>query len=232
MQISASARSSCNAAVSNKTMQRPAFPPEVRGAFWVAIGGTIWNALRFALRIISGKIIFILQFWKICGFSRIAFSQEGSWSKTALAAPLSAKARRCGGSLHRLSASAPSQALPRQLSQRESQAVKFNTKVLSTMRKCPAVHLALPLRKDFPRSGGRCRAATKGRIWQSRQALTERAQSPAIFDPFFHKHFGRCGKTARRVYLFAQKRGKINCKIRKCALRQVYRAGRTSIAHP
>ena len=32
----------------------------------------------FALRIISGKIIFNLQFWKICGFSRIAFSREGS----------------------------------------------------------------------------------------------------------------------------------------------------------
>jgi hypothetical protein len=55
---------------------------------------------------------------------------------------------------------------------------------------------------------------------------------PAIFDLFFHKHFGRCGKTARRVYLFAQKRGKINCKIRKCALRQVCRAGRTNTAHP
>ena len=36
---------------------------------------------------------------------------------------------------------------------------------------------ALPLRKDFPRSGGRCRAATKGGIWQSRQALTEGVRS-------------------------------------------------------
>ena len=33
---------------------------------------------------------------KICGFSRSSFSQEGSWRKTADAAPLSAKARRCG----------------------------------------------------------------------------------------------------------------------------------------
>ena len=71
----------------------------------------------------------------------------------------------------------PSQALPRQLSQRESQAVKFITKVLGIMRRFPAVLLALPLRKDFPRSGGRCRAATKGGIWQARQGLTERAHA-------------------------------------------------------
>ena len=78
-----------------------------------------------------------------------------------------------------------------------------------------------------------CQGLSPWESWQARQGLTERARMlPAIFDPFFHKHFGRCGKTARRVYLFAQKRGKINCKIRKCALRQVCRAGRTSIAHP
>ena len=39
----------------------------------------------------------------------------------------------------------PSQALPRQLSQRESQAVTFVAKVLGIMRKLPAVLLALPL---------------------------------------------------------------------------------------
>ena len=39
----------------------------------------------------------------------------------------------------------PSQALPRQLSRRESQAVKLIAKVLSAMRKLPAVDLALPL---------------------------------------------------------------------------------------
>ena len=38
----------------------------------------IWNGLRYALAIISGKSIYISQFWKICGFSRIAFSREGS----------------------------------------------------------------------------------------------------------------------------------------------------------
>ena len=39
----------------------------------------------------------------------------------------------------------PSQALPRQLSQRESQAVKLVAKVLSAMRSFTAVDLALPL---------------------------------------------------------------------------------------
>ena len=66
-------------------MQRPAFPPEVRGAFALSATGTIWNARRFALRIISGKIIFNSQFWKICGFSRIAFSRVGSWRGTVFA---------------------------------------------------------------------------------------------------------------------------------------------------
>ena len=74
----------------------------------------------------------------------------------------------CVGGVNFLEKGSPSQALPRQLSQRESQAVKFITKVLGIIRKYPAVLLALPVRKDFPRSGGRCRAATKGGIWQSR----------------------------------------------------------------
>ena len=43
--------------------------------------------------------------------------------------------------------------------------------------KFSAVLLALPLRKDFPRSGGRCRVATKGGICQARQGLTERAHA-------------------------------------------------------
>ena len=42
-------------------------------------------------------------------------------------------------------ASSPSQALPRQLPQRGSQAVKLVTKVLCITRKLPAVLLALPL---------------------------------------------------------------------------------------
>ena len=39
----------------------------------------------------------------------------------------------------------PSQALPRQLPQRGSQAVSLDTEVLGTMRKLPGVLLALPL---------------------------------------------------------------------------------------
>ena len=46
----------------------------------------------------------------------------------------------------------PSQALPRQLSQRESQAVRFITKVLGSMRKFPAVLLPLPLGEVASRS--------------------------------------------------------------------------------
>ena len=47
----------------------------------------------------SAEELFIIsQFWKICGFSRIAFSREGSWREAADATPLSAKARRCGES--------------------------------------------------------------------------------------------------------------------------------------
>ena len=72
----------------------------------------------------------------------------------------------------------PSQALPRQLSQGESQAVTFVAKALGSMRKFPAVLLPLPLRKDFPRSGGRCRVATKGGVWH-RAAMTERAHAVA-----------------------------------------------------
>ena len=66
--------------------------------------------------------------------------------------------------------------------------------------------MPLPLRKDFPRSGGRCRAATKVGIWQSRQALTERAHavslvvkvSDAIRNlPATAEAFTRRGKVAR-----------------------------------
>ena len=44
-----------------------------------------------------------------------------------------------------LGGSKPSQALPRQLSRRESQAIKFIAKGLGVMRKFLAVLLALPL---------------------------------------------------------------------------------------
>ncbi|MHA3676618.1 hypothetical protein [Faecalibacterium sp. PGM34] len=34
------------------------------------------NGRRVALAIFSGKLFLYLQFWKICGFSRIASSRE------------------------------------------------------------------------------------------------------------------------------------------------------------
>ena len=46
----------------------------------------------------------------------------------------------------------PSQALPRQLSQRESQAVSLDAKVLGIIRKFPAVLLPLPLGEVASRS--------------------------------------------------------------------------------
>ena len=46
--------------------------------------------------------------------------------------------------------SKPSQALPRQLSRRESQAIKFVAKVSGIMRKLLAVLLALPLGELSP----------------------------------------------------------------------------------
>ena len=91
---------------------------------------------------------------------------------------------------------APSQALPRQLSRRESQAVRFITKVLGTMRKLPAVLLPLPLGELSPQVTERAHAVSSAAkvssamrnlsaitkklplrgSWQSRQALTEGVQ--------------------------------------------------------
>ena len=53
----------------------------------------------FALRIFSGKDIYNFAFVALCGALQTLFSREGSWRKTAFAAPLSAKARRCGRAL-------------------------------------------------------------------------------------------------------------------------------------
>ena len=60
----------------------------------------------------------------------------------------------------------PSQALPRQLLRRGSQAVSPDAKVLGVMRKLPAMPLALPLGELSPQ-------VTKGGIWH-RAAMTER----------------------------------------------------------
>ena len=107
-----------------------------------------------------------------------------------------------------LTTSKPSQALPRQLPRRGSQAVTFVAEVSGSMRKFPAVlkpsptggrwrvapdegqHPLAPILPQsrcvkpdfvtcgdiFPRSGGRCRAATKGGVCH-RAAMTERAHA-------------------------------------------------------
>ena len=43
----------------------------------------------------------------------------------------------------------------------------------------------LPLRKDFPRAGGRCRAATKGGVWIC-EAKTERARTLTLCSSFLN----------------------------------------------
>ena len=74
----------------------------------------------------------------------------------------------------------PSQALPRQLSQGESQAVKFITKVLGAMRKLPAVLLPLPLRKDFPRPGEDVAQRQKGECGFAKQRRRGRTPLPSV----------------------------------------------------
>ena len=56
-----------------------------------------------------------------------------------------------------------------------SEALRFN-------RKLPRYAKGSPFEERLPPAGGRCRAATKGGIWQSRQALTERARTLAEYD--------------------------------------------------
>ena len=51
----------------------------------------------------------------------------------------------------------PSQALPRQLPQGDG--------LMAMPETLPPPPKAVPLRDDFPRSGGRCRVATKGGVW-------------------------------------------------------------------
>ena len=50
----------------------------------------------FALRIFSGRIILNFAFVALCGALQTHFHRRGRKGKVAFAAPLSAKARRCG----------------------------------------------------------------------------------------------------------------------------------------
>ena len=124
----------------------------------------------FALRIFSGKIIIICGSETPAGVSEPLFHGWGRNGKRQLQRRFLRKrgaAERFPADLQRAE---PSQALPRQIPpfvtcgdifspgagevfpQRESQAVKFITKVLSIMRKLPAVLLPLPLGEVASRS--------------------------------------------------------------------------------
>ena len=93
-----------------------------------------------------------------------------------------------------LSACSPSQALPRQLPQRGSQDLKSVAKVSGSMMKFPAVLLALPLRKDFPRSGGRCRAAPDERQRPLALHAADRTSShkKELLHETVQQPFGKC----------------------------------------
>ena len=91
-----------------------------------------------ALAIFSGKILlYFVSQKRLRAFLRHFFIEGVVTGKRHLQRRFLRKRGAAGNE--------PSQALPRQLSRRESQAVKFITKVLGAMRKLPAVLLPLPL---------------------------------------------------------------------------------------
>ena len=95
----------------------------------------------FALRINSGKNIFICSSETPAGVSELLFHREGSWRKAAVAAPLSAKARRCG---------------------KQPRPLRLLTAFASTLP-------LLSLRDIFPRRGGSL--SSKGEALAKPQAL-------------------------------------------------------------
>ena len=102
------------------------------------------------------------------GYSPLTILKQKSKHKKASAAPVGAIAltlfsllhlkpfSRCATAPPR--GSKPSQALPRQLSRRESQAVKLVAKALGETRNCLEVYLALPLGELAPKVTERARA--------------------------------------------------------------------------
>ena len=59
---------------------------------------SLFPPLAAVVVVAAERLFLIEQCRSVCGRSGIAFSQVGSWRKTAAVAPLSAKARRCGES--------------------------------------------------------------------------------------------------------------------------------------
>ena len=60
---------------------------------------SLFPPLAAVVVVAAERLFLIEQCRSVCGRSGIAFSQVGSWRETAAAAPLSAKARRCGEAL-------------------------------------------------------------------------------------------------------------------------------------
>ena len=115
-------------------------PWAARASFWplpqqlLPVSATGGGRRCCALGIFSGKLFFISRLSRSAERSKRYFHGWGRNGKRPL----------------QTLASSPSQALPRQLSQRESQAVKRITKVLGAKRKLPVVLLALPLGELAP----------------------------------------------------------------------------------
>ena len=123
-------------------------------AFWKFVGKNVGN-LPFIKKKVEGfSFVFtVYSGLRVC-FSPIWNLTPGSFPQTAgEKTPVWKTGTNCGfphcfysaGAAGELLPPSPSQALPRQLSQRESQAVTLDTKVLGAMRKLPAVLLPLPL---------------------------------------------------------------------------------------
>ena len=110
-----------------------------------------------ALRIISGILILICKLGKSADFPNLPFHRRGRGGelhlqhrflrKRGAAARFFWLSITPSGAARQLPQgdAKPSQALPRQLSRRESQGLRLVAKVLGIMRKLPAVLLALPL---------------------------------------------------------------------------------------
>ena len=130
-------------------------------AFWKFVGKNV-GILPFIKKKVEGfSFVFtVYSGLRVC-FSPIWNLTPGSFPQTAGEKKPVWKTDTNGGFPHcfypagaagKASPPSPSQALPRQLSRRESQAVKFITKVLGITRTLPAVLLALP--KGEPRAVG------------------------------------------------------------------------------
>ena len=186
MQISASARSSCDRQVSIKPCSAPHFhwkcgalfcreePPQLRCAQQLPQGDA--NPLRL-LPMVAARFPFLSPTVTSSPGAGEVYPLRGSWRAVA----------SLRGFVLR-QASSPSPSLLRKSTSPKGRGSGETTNSALEPETIPL-----------------CQGLSPWESWQARQGLTERARMlPTIFNPFFHKHFGRCGKTARRVYLCAK----------------------------